>query len=321
MFFETPFIAMQAAVDIVARSPHPTNKIAATLYGLSYGISRTNYWPKSIADHFGFDTDIGNSSGTVHAETACILQAGHATEHSYLCITDPFCPNCAKNIVEAGVKKIFIDHKGFDKDFFQRRGDHFHSMSMRICEKAGVSVYELWRRDERLVPIYEAPQNTVIAEDSPIYREPIGSASETIFQTIIANAFERHHRRKFVVALVQSPAPVHGHTLFALTARGHAVSGFTMNDPDDVRAIEHPETKYSFFQEPLNRLLMYTARHGLKILDGFLFSAQVPTSRELVNLVGADIDHLTIGNPRSARDADAIRAMEQLSTAKIIQFR
>ncbi len=312
----SPFLAMQEAVDIVLSSPHPTNKVAATLIGTGNRVSRTNYWPQPILQHFGTHTDIGNSSGTVHAETACILAAAHATEGASLCVTDPFCPNCAKNIAEAGIKRIYIDHKGFEKDFFARRGGHFQTMSMQICEKAGISVYEIWRKDERLVPIYEAPEHFIAAEDSPIYREPVQAPGEAVFTEILANAFKIHQTRKFAVAFVRDE---HGKTV-SLTVRGHAVTGFTMEDPDDIGMIERHEEKYSFFQEPVNRLLMYTARHGMKIIDGYLFCSQVPTSREQVNLVGAGIKRITIGNPRKARDPSALEAMKKLADAGIITY-
>lgn len=316
MYFSNPFDAMQAAVDIVASSPHPDNKIAATLWAADWGLSRTNYWPLPIWKAFGPDTDIGNSSGTVHAETAVILQSQRPTEGAALCITDPFCPNCAKNIAEAGIKKIYIDHKGFDKDFFQRRGGHFDTMSMRICEKAGISVYELWRRDARVVPIFEAPDGYIAEEDSPVYKEPIESANDAVLNEIITQAYKIHERRKFCIVFAKDDAG----KLFSLTGRGHAVTGFTMEDPEDVSLIEQPRDKYSLFQEPVNRILMYLHRHGLTPVDGYLFCSQVPTSREQVNLVGANIKRITVGDLKKCRDPDGLVAMGQLSEAGILKY-
>ena len=316
MIFDDPFAAMQAAVDIVGTSPHPTNKVAATIFGLGYGVSHTNYWPTTILDKFGMDTDIGNSSGTVHAETAVILKAGAATDGGSLCVTDPFCPNCAKNIAEAGIKKIYIDHKGFDKDFFLRRSGHFDTMSMQICEKAGIAVYELWRKDERLVPIFEPPEKYFVSEDAPVYREPIDAATEGVFNEIIAAGFKTHKTRKFCIAFAKDGK---GRRI-SLTARGHAVTGYTTEDPADIKALEQHENKYNLFQEPVNRMLMYMARHGLKPIDGFFFSSSVPTSREQVNLVGARITRVTVADPTKARDGDSINAMRQLSNAGIISY-
>lgn len=316
MYFSNPYDAMQAAVDIVASSPHPDNKIAATLFGKDWGLSRTNYWPAPILRAFGKDTDIGNSSGTVHAETACILESIQATDGASLCITDPFCPNCAKNIVEAGIKKIYIDHKGFDKDFFQRRSGHFDTMSMRICEKAGVSVYQLWRKDERIQAIYEVPDFFVADEDSPVYKEPIESASEAVFKDAIAGAYKIHERRKFCLAIAADATD----RLFIFTARGHAVTGFTMEDPSDIGEAEVKEDKYSLFQEPVNRMMMYLRRHGYKLVNGYLFASQVPTSREQVNLVGAGIKRITIGDLKKCRDADGLVAMGQLRDKGILEY-
>ena len=46
-------------------------------------------------------------STTVHAETACLLSASFATQGAKLYSTDPLCPNCSKNAVEAGVTENF----------------------------------------------------------------------------------------------------------------------------------------------------------------------------------------------------------------------
>jgi deoxycytidylate deaminase len=294
----TPFSHMQHAVDIVSSSPHPDNKIAATLFGQNWAISRTNEWPDIIASRIGMEERIGNSSGTVHAETNCILNAPAATLGSSLCITDPFCPNCAKNIVEAGVTAIYIDHKGFDKDFFMRRSGHFTTMSMKICEKAGVNVYELNRREEKIIPIFESGPGYTPAEDSPIAIETINAVNDAMLRQLVGKAARMHQRRKFAIALTRDTKG----DLFALTARGHAVIGFTMQDGRDEEAVLSPETKYSYMQEPVNRLLMAMARRGLKLCDGYFYCSQVPTSREQVNLVAAGIRRITIGDVARARD-------------------
>jgi len=131
---------MDAARNSAPRSLHPTNKIAAALWQTdlpNQAIIKTNEWPQIILDNFDQNQKIGNSSGTIHAETNAILNAEFATDGSSICITDPFCPNCAKNMVEAGIKNIYIDEAGFDGDFFKRRGGEFETMSMRICQHAG----------------------------------------------------------------------------------------------------------------------------------------------------------------------------------------
>lgn len=313
---QSPFEAMQDAVDIVGGSPHPSNKIAATLFHNDWRISRTNFWPEKILNVFGMNERIGSSSGTIHAETACILDAPAATRGASLCITDPFCPNCAKNIAEAGIKTIYIDHKGFDKDFFKRRSDHFDAMSMQICEKAGISVYELWRKEERIVPILQIDPDFTPIEDSPIEYEPIEQADEKTFRVIIEKASAKHARRKFAVCFAEDMFGAKQ----ALTVRAHAVRGYSMLKKDHIMEIEQPEGKYSFIQEPVNRLLMALARRGLSLVPGFFYCSQVPTSREQVNLVGAHITRITIGDITKSRDADGLRAMAVLKETGIITY-
>lgn len=311
---------MQAAVDIVQNSPHPTNKVAATVFGngadgTEFSISRTNHWPEAIENALGHDTRIGNASGTIHAETACILNAPR-TDAASLCVTDPFCPNCAKNIAEAGIRTIYIDHKGFKKDFFARRSDHFEDMSMQICEKAGISVYELWRKDEKLVPIYMAPDNYTPPNDSPIASDEIENANEKTFKKVIEGASALHHRRKFTLAFVKTIDDKN----LCLIARSHVVRGFTMQDPDDAEQVEHPQGKYSFIQEPVNRILMHISRHGYRLIDDYFYCSQIPTAREQVNLVGAGVKRITIGDLTKSRDASGLEAMELLSNKKIISY-
>lgn len=312
----TPYQAMQDAVDIVGTSPHPSNKIAATLFTGEWTISRTNFWPQPILDKLGIHKRIGSSSGTIHAETACILDAPGAVKGASLCVTDPFCPNCAKNIAEAGIKTIYIDHKGFDKDFFKRRSDHFDSMSMQICEKAGISIYELWRKEERLVPIIEIDPAFVPPDDSPVDMERIETADDKNFHFFIDSATEKHARRKFALCFAEDTFGAK-HVLFV---RSHVVRGYSMLNKDDVREVERPESKYSFIQEPVNRLLMTLARRGLTLIDGYLYCNQVPTSREQVNLVGADIKRIIIGDITKSRDAEGKRAMRILNDNGIIQY-
>lgn len=309
---------MQAALDIVQSSPHPKNKIAASVFSEKEGflVSHTNHWPTSIALYIGMDTKIGNSSGTIHAETACLTDISKPTDGASLCVTDPFCPNCAKNIAEAGIKNIYIDERGFQKDFFKRRSGHFESMSMQIAERAGINVYALNMDTESTIPILEIPKGYTPTEDAPIEHQVISGASEAAFTSAIETAEKKHKRRKFAIAFVEDS---NGKTL-ALTARAHAVIGYSMQQPDEAIEIMRPIDKYSFIQEPVNRLIMHLARQGYKLIDGFLYCSQVPTSREQVNIVGADIRRITIGNTQRCRDPHGLRAMEQLRKANILNY-
>jgi len=314
-----PFEQMQKTVDIVNTSPHPTNKIAATVFGTNldgrlYSVSHTNFWPAPILKNLGMDVRLGgaqgtpgSSSGTIHAETACILSTNYCDGGS-ICITDPFCPNCAKNIAEAGIKTIYIDHKGFDKDFATRRADHFQTMSMQICEKAGIAIYEIRRKEQRLIPILEIPADYKPEEDWPVEIERLPPDAD--FIEYIAQKTGPH---KMALAWgIDRHGVLHG-----LIARDHPAIGYTMeHDADSIR--HPPENKYSLVLEPLNRLLMNAARFGINIIDEKIYCSLAPTAREQVNFAGAALRTLYIGNPNEARDEAALKALKTMREAGIL---
>jgi len=316
MISDDPYSAMQDAVDIVHSSSHPVNKVAATLFTPQFMVSRTNYWPHVIESFFGIATEIGNSSGSIHAEIATIFESAYPTDGASIAITDPPCPNCVKNILEAGIKKIYIDHKGFEKDFFQRRGEEFQNLSLMMCEQAGVGLYKLFRKDRRVETLCSVKEDFIAHEDSPVYVEPIETMSEAIFADVIKKAYDIHKTRKFAVAFLVDDEE-HG---FCVIARSHVVMGLSYEDPNDLVKIERAQEKYSLLQEPVNRVLMHAARYGLHCVDGYFFASQVPTSREQVNLVGRKIHRITIGNITKCRDTHGIEAMRMLSSAGILRY-
>ena len=312
---------MEQALKIAPKSPHPTNKIAAALFGKTrkgedFAVYRTNHWPDEIYEKIGTDTKIGNSSGTIHAETAAILGAKNRIEYASICITDPFCPNCAKNMAEAGIKTIYIDEAGFDKDFFKRRGGHFDKMSMQICERAGIDVYALNMVDETSRTILKIDEGYVPIIDSPIQKEPIENANDAVFSDIIEKATYHNKRRKFTIALVEDE----NGAKYSLLARAHVVVGYSLERSDEALELLTPIGKYSFIQEPVNRLMMHLSRRGYKLIADYLYCSQVPTAREQVNLVGAEIKRITIGDPQRCRDSAGLDAMEILRSKNILSY-
>lgn len=311
------FKYMQKTLDLAPSSPHPTNKIAATLFGENWAISHTNYWPQVIYEKIGDKTKIGNASGTVHAETACIMSAfPHQVEGVSICITDPFCPNCAKNIAEAGIKTIYIDQAGFDKDFFKRRSGHFDAMSMRICEQAGISVYAIEMKDKTILPILEISSDYAPTDDSPITEEFLAEHNEDIFNVLIKSASTTHKNRKFCVAIAENEEG----QAFGLVARAHAVIGFSLQEDNEALIPPQPAGKYSFIQEPINRMIMFMARQGYTLINGYFYCSQVPTSREQVNLIGANIEQIKIGDKEKCRDEHGLIAIQQLQDKQILKI-
>ncbi len=130
----------------------------------------------------------------------------------------------------------------------------------------------------------------------------------------VHTTLERHHNRKIAVALSRDANGSYEY----LTARSHPAVGYTMKL--DLPEIENPQGKYNFMLEPVNRLLMHAARRGVKIVEGFLYSSLVPTAREQVNMIGAGLHSIYVGNMAKSRDECGLQAMETLRNAGTISF-
>ncbi len=288
-----PFQSIQSAVDIVLTSPHPENKVAACLFNHQKHLAKTNEWPKAIYDTIG-TTRIGESSGTIHAEVNCLLHFEDGTNGSEIAITDPCCPNCAKSIAESGVKTVYIDHKGFLKDFAQRRGNEFQDMSLSIMANAGISIYEINRKEKKIDAIYQPDPGYVPPEDNPIkiVKQTVPPSPES-FQNLINNVRIKHPSWGCAFAK-NSDGEV-----FSLVASSHVAIGFSQ-EKFEKEGQPSPQTmdgrKYSFYISPLNRILFGAAKHGLKLMERYIWTSLTPTSRELVNLVGAGYKTLAIGD-------------------------
>lgn len=296
---------MQAAVDVVSTSPHPVNKIAASLRGRddrgrAFALSRTNLWPEPISRNIGHGTDIGNSSGTIHAEIACLLAATH-TQGAELFITDPPCPNCVKAMAEAGIRRLYIDHKGFDKDFALRRGWEFENLSLKLCREAGIGVYEV-RRKERLCRCLQKGRRAAPSlHTEGFLTMPCKAEDMKAFRAQARAALGDH---PMALALAEKDGETHGLAVCALT--------FASFSADPARG------KYTPVLEPITRLLMTARREGMILVPGTLHSSRIPTAREMVNMVGAGLSGLSIGDMNSARDIFGPIALKQLTEHKII---
>lgn len=300
---------MQRAVDIVLTSPHPDNKVAAALFRPDDWLAKTNDWPRAIQDRLGLEVRIGDSSGTVHAEVNCLLHVHFPTQGASLAITDPCCPNCAKCIAEAGIKTVYIDHKGFLKDFAARRGDEFQDMSLRILAHAGVSLYEVTRKEDKIVTIYEPPAGYVPPEDNPIEIRPTRATAsvDTLLHT--ARLVRVKHPR-WGCALAHDESG----KLWTLVASAHPAIGFTAGD----KMIS--ENKYDFYLEPINRLLMGAARAGLKIKGSDIWCSVLPSPREMVNLVAAGLTGIYIGDMDAHKKESSVKGRETLENSGILKF-
>ena len=166
---------MQKAVDAVPLSPHENNKIAACFFGFSTKTSESelffqtapNSYPSELKELVKSGQRFGKRSGYIHAEVNAILKQKNGWKEAAIAITDPPCPNCMKHIAAAGIKEVFIDHKGFDKDFFRRRENEFQILSLAIAKENEIKITKVFRKENSFKVIYcpkekefSAPQKT-----------------------------------------------------------------------------------------------------------------------------------------------------------------
>lgn len=281
--------AMQRVVDVVLTSPHPTSKVAAGVLTDSHLTCATNYWPAAIDKKIGADVELGNTSGTIHAEIAAIL-ASPITEGAFVFVTDPPCPNCMKNMIEAGVRAIYIDHKGFQKEFALKRGVDFQTMSLEMARLANINVYEIRRKEKKIIPIIETFGEVHVAADTKTRKKPQASVQ-------VQNTEGK----------VETLA-VHGGMVLAL---------------DETKLAQEKETfgslKYDFIQTPLNRLLMTMRRKGLRFA-GEVNLESLPGPREMVNYLGTGRHELVVHDVDKGSEPSKF-AVKMLQDAGILKIK
>ncbi len=305
---------MQDAVDVVLSSEHETSRVAACVFNPSdpqcTPVSAVNSRPQCLHGHYAWDARLGSSSQYVHAEVMALAHFKGPLRGSHLCVTDPFCPNCAKNMAEAGVRTVYIDHKGFQKDFIARNGDEFSSMSMLIAEKAGISVHMVNRKERSVTPILTQLAQT---RPSPSAIEFFDIDDGMTLETAAVTFRKRlGGREAWSAAFVREPDG---------TPRGLLVfealpPGIT---PEDFKARGTSATgKYRFPIDPLTRLLITVRRMGMTLLDPRIVCARVPSSRALVNALGFDVTSLLLASGQTDHDPSGPVTLQSLMANKLM---
>lgn len=313
---DTPFLLMETALKTEAESPHPTHKVGALISGTdangdTYKIARSNFWPPLLEKHIGRDQKLGNASTTVHAEISVLFQAP-ATEGSALYVTDLPCPNCAKVVAEARLKTVYIDDHTHHTPLGQKMKPYFEMVSLPILDAAGIEVFELNTQKRSITPLATPSKRKLVPIERPVQHIPLESAQVN----------EQH----FLALVKEQPADIPFASCYAksslgnyvyLCATAHRSIGLTAGQAMNIEAAQD---KYTPYLKPLNRLLLTASRYGLKIDDHFLYSSQVPTSREFVNLIGAGYTQLRIGDKKTCRDEWGIQALSQITNTHILDI-
>ena len=307
-----PFKAMQAAVDIVLSSEHINNKIAACLFTETKHIVGTNHRPHPLKNQFLPDVRVGDSSQFIHAEVGCIYKSNIATDGASLCVTDPFCPNCAKAIAESGIRHVYIDHKGLDKDFAKRRGEDFESLSLLVMEKAGIHVSILYRKEQRIEPLLTPPIMTRIATAGLEFFDCVDDLS---MSDMVESFRNRQPNSAWACARVkESNGQITGILIFE-----GLPPGLTPHNYIDKKNEGRGNDKYGLTTDPMNRLMFYIKRKNMVLLNGEIGCNITPSARALVNCTGFGVQKLVIGENQSKADENKQAALTLLHKNGILQ--
>ena len=313
-----PFKKMEKALEIESKSTHPVHKVGALLCGQDIGKSNferghANFWPTPLAEKFAPDEKLGNASTTVHAELAVILNAP-GTEGADLYVTDLPCPNCAKSIAEARIGTVYIDSHAHETPLGKKMEPYFTGISRPLLEYAGVNLLEMNREKRTIQPWVEISESAVIPVEKPVEMTLIGKKdmSAEKFEKLIAHAKDRYGEEPFVVGFAHTRLG----SCAALTVRPHRAIGL---DEEKAAHLAPLLEKYSLILQPLDRALITSARYGLTIEPEFLYSAHVPTAREFVNLIGANITRIRIGDETKGRDEWSLKALGQVRERGILE--
>lgn len=310
---------MNLALETERKSPHPTHKVGTVLHGQdsagqSFTVARSNFFPPLLEETFSVREDkLGNSSMSVHAEVAALLDAS-STEEADIYITNFPCPNCAKMIAEARVKRIFIDsHTHRNTPLAERMYPFFETVSLRIFESACIEVHEMLYPGREIRPLAKTDSGAARFIDSPVSQETLHSSDLTpeAFKNRIATKRMEYKNAPFALCFAQSPVG----NAYVLAAREALTAGVTRQTAEEIK---NAQDKYSPALQPVNRLLAACARFGLTIVPGYLYSSETPTSREWVNLLGAGLDTIMIGDQEECRDEWGLQALKTLRDKQIV---
>ncbi len=308
---QSPLSLMQLTRTLADDSPNPVHKIAATLCGrdnqeLPFIVSRTNIWPSAL-DVIPKTTLIGNSTGWIHAETTAIFNSAR-TQGADLYITDPSCPDCMKNIVTAGIRAVYVDMAGYAKPYAVRDGHTIIEMSHTMAHYAGIPVYMVDCAAGQITCLNDLRDDVIqppAAEHTPL--GPIVSEGEE-------RGFPAHvlhlqdHLQDFATASALTPA---GQIVF-LTVTAEVIPGHA-GDPTTMI-----EGKHHYIQMPLMRLLLTARRLGVRLIMDSVTCYAMPSSRDLVNFVGAGGRQIRILAAQKSRDTVSLAALSLLEANKIL---
>jgi dCMP deaminase len=137
---------LKIAQEVSLWSKDPSTKVGAIAIGKHGQILSQGYngFPRKINDSLErLDNRLVKYTYTVHAEMNCIYNAtltGVSLEDAHLFVYGlPVCSECAKGIIQVGIKKVFMSYPASISDKWKDSGDITKSM----FDEAAVELFRI----------------------------------------------------------------------------------------------------------------------------------------------------------------------------------
>lgn len=295
--------AMANTVNLVQNSKHPTNKVATSVYGSnfkseSFTSAHTNTCPHEIQEIIKIKGRIRERSGYIHAELNALMGCKPGWQSLALTVTDPPCPNCMKNIVDAGVTSVFIDAKGFKKDFYQRRRFEFDLISKRIAKFAGISLYVLNRKKNEIHPILLDQEISEVAVDQERWELFPDNLNQQ-------ELLKKKGLQKSVTAYVQDLSSKRYLACSSETLPGN----MSQEEADALLSDSRLSKRYNFKNFPILSIILLSLRKGF-LLDKEIFHLNFePSSLDLVYIIAFGIEKISLSSGQEMTRAEILRIL------------
>lgn len=316
---------MQKALDAQKRSKHPQYKVAAlirsTIKDNHYSESiQTNDWPQHFINTIGTSCKLGNSSTTIHAEVNALLNAKEFfCQNASIYITDLPCPNCAKMIVASGIHSVYIDFGAYNSLLGQKIRPFYDTVSALILQSAGCNIFTIDMDQESITRLFQPSTEETNHRDEQETLTHIPDQTENLDITFVDHIKSLDHSSSEGIAACLAKDPYDN--MIFLSTTSSPSEGL---DNEHIAVIQNTQKKYEPVIRPLNALLSKCAKHGLSIVPNYIYSRHTPTSREFVNIIGADCSRLFLLQPDICRDPhgqEAKRMLEQYGIIELIDLK
>jgi hypothetical protein len=318
--------------DKSLKSEHHKYKVGTTAYYRTTNskkgkyLSLANTIPRKLkAMGFTSHDSVGEGNATVHGEFRACARTKKA-DFMAIAVNTPCCANCAKSMIMRGVDAIIIDEKSMPG--FKSKDDEVNPWTKDRQELWDNLVLPMLKKAK--VPVYTANPDTgafecivegVLPRDRPQQQHPARIVTEAELLLPENNPQKwldpkDDVRRAIAVAL----DPETGERKYIFAQDSHP-PGFSREEGDAmVKRFAGEHTRFHFPLDPTIQLAMVSAKEGLKLENGKVFTNWIPSSGRQLDLayIGITQIHYTLDHLPST--LEALDAMDTLSSKGLISY-